>query len=258
MSSAEQKELLDWRQQDPENEKLFFEMTDPESLRLEMQSFYHDRDGDFEKLKVLQPDLGGTSLTGSVDEAVRIFREASEVEKADPLYQKENFYSKSGLTPVEYWDSTISNLEDDDREGIRNEKNDRDQIKAESTFPKKGKKRGIIRKLLVAAAVMFLVWILDGILAGSKSNTEVVMISPEGERFKVSDFNRGKLAGLANISFGETETGETIYIVSDQPKSKKDNFYTLMSAPKGEFLLRFPDGSRVWICRNGNQIPCKL
>ena len=73
LSSAEQKELQDWRKKDPENEKLFFEMTNPESLRREMQTFYHDRDRDFEKLQVLMPELAGTSLSGTVDEAVRIF-----------------------------------------------------------------------------------------------------------------------------------------------------------------------------------------
>ena len=116
LSSAEQKELQDWRKKDPENEKLFFEMTNPESLRKEMQSYYHDRDRDFEKLQALVPELSGTSLSGTVDQAVRIFSEASEGEKEDPRYEMENVYSKSGLSPVEYWGSMISNLDDETAE----------------------------------------------------------------------------------------------------------------------------------------------
>ena len=116
LSSAEQKELQDWRKKDPENEKLFFDMTNPESLRKEMQAYYHDRDRDFEKLQALVPELSGTSLSGTVDQAVRIFSEASEGEKEDPRYEMENLYSKSGLSPVEYWGSMISNLDDETAE----------------------------------------------------------------------------------------------------------------------------------------------
>ncbi|HET6993044.1 MAG TPA: hypothetical protein VFJ43_17050, partial [Bacteroidia bacterium] len=88
-------------------------MTDPGLLRREMQAFYSDRDRDFEKLQVLMPELSGTSLPGTVDEAVKIFSEASDIEKEDPRYQTENPYSKSGLSPVEYWGSMISNLDDE-------------------------------------------------------------------------------------------------------------------------------------------------
>ena len=84
LSPSELKELEQWRKKDPENEKLFFEMTDPASLRREMQAYYAERDRCYEKLQVLMPELAGTSLTGSVEEAVRTFGETPEPERVIP------------------------------------------------------------------------------------------------------------------------------------------------------------------------------
>ena len=141
------------------------------------------------------------------------------------------------MSPSAYWESKIAGLDDGEPEDK--------QIK-EFAKPKKGKIK-LIWKLTAVAAITLMLWILDGVLSGSDSHTEVMMITPEGARFKVTDFERGKQAGLAGIRFGKTETGENIYIVSDQSKKKKDAFYTLISASGGEFLLQLPDGSRVWI-----------
>ncbi|HEY8734039.1 MAG TPA: hypothetical protein VIL90_05695, partial [Puia sp.] len=114
LSSAEQEELLIWRRRDPENEKLFFEMTDPESLRSEMQSYYRERDLDFEKLKTRLPHLSATWLSGSNEAAVEIFSNAQDLKENDPSNPAEDEPAYSGLSPVEYWGSMISSLDDPD------------------------------------------------------------------------------------------------------------------------------------------------
>src|SRR5579863_4956444 len=216
LSSAEQKELNEWRHKDPENEKLFSEMTDPGLLRREMQAFYSDRDRDFEKLQLLMPELSGTSLTGTVDEAVRIFSEASEGEKEDPRYQMENVYLKSGLSPVEYWGSMISHLDDEAADGEL--KGGKNPVigKIRLPMPKKRWQRRIVRTIGTIAASWAILWICFNFPSGSKENMEAVVINTKGIRVLGKGFTSGKLAGLADVSMGHTERGELINIVHDQ------------------------------------------
>ena len=112
LSPAEQEELLVWRNQDPENEKLFFQMTDPDSLRKEMQDYYTERDRDFEKLKTRLPFLSGTRLSGSMDDNPYNDSETQLLDNEDETGITEDEYASSGLSPVEYWGTMISDRED--------------------------------------------------------------------------------------------------------------------------------------------------
>src|SRR5262249_15865608 len=51
----------------------------------------------------------------------------------------------------------------------------------------------------------------------------------------------------AGITFGKTEKGEPVYIAANDRKKGKDKFYTLLTAPGGEFVLRLPDSTMIWM-----------
>ncbi len=254
LSPAEHEELLVWRNQDPENEKLFFQMTDPDSLRKEMQDYYKERDEGFEKLKARLPFLSGTRLSGSLDTA-KIFYEAQESEVGVQQDLSENVFAGSGLTPVEYWGSMISML--GDSEGTGSASTRQNKVVPISRNAKKLKLKRVprlIRILMYAAACLGILVFINYLSTDKKhKNYEATMMSPDGietisgVKSIFHDFIRGLNAGQAGIEFGETEKGEPLYIAANRRKAKKDKFYTLLTAPAGEFVLRLPEGTMIWL-----------
>ena len=254
LSPAEKDELQIWRNQDPENEKLFFQMTDPDSLRKEMQHYYKERDRNFEKLKTRLPFLSETRLSGSIDTA-KIFYVAQESEGWDRPDLSENEFAGSGLTPMEYWGSMISRLdESEETDGVSKPENKVVPI------PRKSKKLILrrvpraIRILMYAAAGLAILVFINYLFTDKKhKNYEATMMSPDGietisgVKSIFHDFMRGFNAGQAGIEFGETEKGEPLYIAANKRKAKKDKFYTLLTAPGGEFVLRLPEGTMIWL-----------
>jgi transmembrane sensor len=248
LSPAEQEELRSWRNQDPENEKLFFQMTDPDSLRLVMQEYYKERDRDFEKLKKQLPQLAKTSLSGSVDEARRIFSETNVLED-DQTELSENEYTGSGLTPVEYWNSMISRLDDADQlEGESKNENKVVPITRRTIKSRLRIKNRLLRYSACAAAIVIALVIINYFTEDKRyQNYKAEMVSSDGIKSMVEDFNRGYEAGRAGIKFGKTEKGEPIYIAANEHKAKKDKTYSLHTAPGGEFILQLPDGTMIWM-----------
>jgi len=244
LSPAEKEELESWRKQDPENEKLFFQMTDPDSLRAEMQEYYASRDRDFEKLKAQLPGLSASRLSGSVEGDSDLFRDKGpEEEISSGDFEKE--YADSGLSPADYWNSRLSVLDDDEQ--IDKEINSDNKPVRDTYAPKKPViRRGrTLRRFLRVAAVLAVIVVVDELAFGDKyANYKAEMISTEGVR---SDFNRGFAAGAAGIKFGETAKGEPVYIAANDRKKSKDKFYTLITAPGGEFILQLPDSSMIWM-----------
>ncbi|MDP4251939.1 MAG: DUF4974 domain-containing protein [Bacteroidota bacterium] len=249
LSPAEQEELRAWRSRDPENEKLFFQMTDPVSLRALMQAYYAERDRDFEKLKMRVPSLSETRLSGSVEETAKIFSEAPVLEEDDDLNASGADYTASGLSPVEYWSSMISCLDDA-------EETDQSAGTEKETVSGAGKVKSLrvrrkgrrLRIFLRMTGIVILLIVGSLFLPGSKyKNYKAEMISSDGVRIAIDDFHRGFLAGKAGIKFGETDKGEPIYIAANKHKAKKDAFYTLITPPAGMFILQFPEGTRIWL-----------
>jgi hypothetical protein len=250
LSPAEQEELLIWRRGDPENEKLFFEMTDPESLRSEMKLYYGERDLDFEKLKARMPELSDTRLSGTIEGAAEIFSEVQVLEDEDASDPAKNENAYSGLTPIEYWGSMLSHLDDSDEEHPGKAADNKVVPISPDLKPLRVRRKGrSFRRFLRVAASVISLFMCDYALSDHRYNYfRAEMVSSDGVISKFSqDFWRGFLAGMAGIKFGETEKGEPIYIAANEHKAKKDKFYTLFTGPGGEFILQLPDSTMVWM-----------
>ena len=250
LSAAEQAELQDWRKKSPENEALFIQMTGPDSLRAMMQEYYQERDNDFEKLKKRLPELAGTSLSGSVEGSAKNYAEALKFEESGGSNYLTDEFAALGLSPVAYWESVISRLDDDDELNLEMETENNVAPK-----PSGAKKLRVVRKgrtrrrLMRVAAGVCGFMILSYFAADHRyDNYKADKYSPnEGKSTIGNDFLRGLYAGFAGITFGKTEKGEPIYIAPDEPNAKKDKFYTLKTAPGGMFILQLPDGTRIWM-----------
>ena len=247
LSPAEQEELRSWRNQDPENEKLFFQMTDPDSLRSVMQEYYEERDRDFEKLKKLMPELSEMRLSGSIDDARRIFIETDVLED-DHTDLSENEYAGSGLSPVEFWNSMISRLDAAEQsEGETKIENKVVPITSRSIKSRLRIKNRPLRYLVYAAAFVALLFFANYLTTDTKyKNYRAEMISSDGIKTMIEDFNRGFEAGKAGVKI-QTDKGEPIYIAPNERGAKKDKTYSLYTAPGGEFILQLPGGTMIWM-----------
>ena len=247
LSPAEQEELRSWRNQDPENEKLFFQMTDPDSLRLVMQEYYKERDRDFERLKKQLPQLAKTSLSGSVDEARRIFSETNVLED-DQADLSENEYAGSGFSPVEYWNSMISRFDDAEQsEGETKNENKVVPIVRRSIKSRLRIKNWPLRYLVRVAVIAVFLVIANYFTTDKKyQNYKAEMVSSDGIKSMAEDFNRGFEAGKAGVKV-QTDKGEPIYIAPNEREAKKEKTYSLHTAPGGEFVLQLPDGTMIWM-----------
>jgi ferric-dicitrate binding protein FerR (iron transport regulator) len=250
LSATEQAELQDWRKESPANEELFIQMTGPDSLRTMMQEYYRERDNDFEKLKERLPELAGTSLSGSVENSAKNYAETLKFEESGGSNFLTDEFAASGLSPVAYWESVISCLDDDG--GMEQEKETENYVAPKPSGTKKlrvVRKGRTRRRLLRVAAGIAGFFILSYFTADHRyDNYKADRYSPdEGKSTIGNDFLRGLYAGFAGITFGKTEKGEPIYIVPDEPSAKKDKFYTLKTAPGGMFILQLPDGTRIWM-----------
>ncbi len=248
LSPAEQEELRSWRNQDPENEKLFFQMTDPDSLRSVMQEYYEERDRDFEKLKKQLPQLAETSLSGSVDEVRRIFSDANVLED-DQTGLSEDEYAESGLAPVEYWNSMISRLDNAEQsEGEIKNENKVVPITRRTIKSRLRIKNRPLRYLVRIAVGVALLFFVNYLTTDTRyKNYRAEMVSSDGIKTMLEDFGRGYEAGRAGITFDKTDKGEPIYIAANEHRAKKDKTYSLHTAAGGEFILRLPDGTMIWM-----------
>ncbi|HEV3224006.1 MAG TPA: FecR domain-containing protein [Puia sp.] len=243
LSPAEQEELRLWRNQDPENEKLFFQMTDPDSLRLVMQEYYKERDRDFENLKKLMPELSEMSLSGSIDNARRKFSDVELLDDDQPDLSEDE-YAGSGLSPVEYWNSMISRL--GDAEQLEGETKvvpiTRRTIKSRLRI-----KNRPLRYFAWAAAITIALVIINYFTEDKTyQNYKAEMISSDGIKSMIEDFNRGFEAGKAGVKI-QTDKGEPIYFAANEREAKKDKTYSLHTAPGGEFVLQLPDETMIWM-----------
>jgi hypothetical protein len=226
LSPVEQEELLAWRNQDPKNEKLFLEMTDPGSLQKMMQDYYQERDRVFEKIKSRLPSLSGARLSGSVDEFSKAVFEARFTEEEDLSELSSNEYAKSGFVPMEYWGSMLSSLDEDEEteEGAVPD----NKVVPMSPVPKKLKVRRkgrTFRRFMRVAVTVIAIFVVDYFLSDHRfSNYQAEMVSSNGVRTFLSETRRAFLAGYAGIRFGKTERGEPIFLLPTTPKMRKTNF----------------------------------
>jgi transmembrane sensor len=250
LSPVEKLELKAWREKSPENENLFIQMSDADSLQTILQECFRERDLAFEKLKARLPQLAGVSLSGSLEGAAKNYAEDLAWEENGGSDFLTDDFAASELSPVEYWESMLARL-DDSEEMDKKTKTENKVVpdtagKRKLKVVRKGRTR---RRLLRVAASVSAFMVLGYFTADHRyDNYKAERYSPgEGLSTIGNDFLRGFYAGLAGITFGKTEKGEPIYIVPDEPHAKKDKFYTLKTAPGGMFILQLPDGTRIWM-----------
>ena len=63
----------------------------------------------------------------------------------------------------------------------------------------------------------------------------------------LSDFQRGWLAGTANIELVEKPNGELICRVSSDTSKEKSKYYTLKTPLAGMMSIKFPDSTTLWL-----------
>ena len=247
LSPAEHVELREWRNQDPENEKLFFQMTDPDSLRNEMQDYYKQRDADFEKLKTRLPFLSESNLTGSVDDHLYDYNEADQSEEKN---QTEDSYASSVLSPVEYWGSMIADDFDDKDKLKTGEPLENKVLESDSdTTPRKRTRKQLIQTLLAVAACLSVVMFQIN-QKSPKSGLErfqASIFSSDAVSRAYEDLSRGFAAGRAGIKIHDNANGEPVYVMPNEISADYSKFYLLKTPADGEFILQLPDSTLIWL-----------
>ncbi len=249
LSPSEYVELRNWRNQDPENEKLFFQMTDPDSLRLEMQVYYKERDQDFEKFKTRLSFLSGTSLTGFESEGQFDYFEADLLEEKDQTEFSGNHDSTSGLSPVKYWGSLISDPEDvvESKSGI-SPKGKVIDMNPETETPKITTKEKIFKWIIRAACVVFFATKIYPHLPKSNSDRfRASLFSSDAVDKAAADMSRGFEVGKAGIKISHNADGDRIYIIPNERKAPYKKTYQLRTPEDGEVILQLPDSTLIWL-----------
>jgi transmembrane sensor len=257
LSAAEERELQDWRQHSPENERLYQEMGDPEFLRNMMKEYYAERDEVFDHLKTRFPYLSTTDFYNAVDMETNPAVARANEERRMNFPDKD--IAESGLSKAAFWNSLLEEAKFPNQDGLSENEKGGDLEKPGKTLSLEKKKPGrIIRRLLrttisVAAAILItvgLVWIFGG--SGSSARFEASFASSDGFKTILDDFHRGYLDGYADISFGKTVKGERLHIFSGDKKAAKDKTYTLETHTGNEYILQLPDGTMIWMDPNSN------
>jgi ferric-dicitrate binding protein FerR (iron transport regulator) len=248
LSPAEQEELFVWRNQDPENEKLFFQMTDPDSLHKEMQDYFKERDRDFEKLKTRLPFLSDSRLPGSMTDDPDNYSEIELLEDEGREFT-ENDYAASGLSPVDYWGSMISDI--NEREEIKPEDSPRSKVvklEPESSSRKLKTKRWVHTLLGAAACATVIIFqVYQKSPKSSLDRFQAGLFSSGGVDRAFEDISRGFAAGRAGIKITDNAKGEPIYIMPNESRAASSKFYMLKTPADGEFILQLPDSTLIWL-----------
>ena len=253
LTPGEKNELVDWRMQSTENEKLFFQLTDPKLIRQLMQEYYQERDRGFEKLKTRFPWLLEARLSGSLEGAAKLFDETPVTEEDDQPEDSGDEYADRGLSPVEYWGSALSRLDVEEEKALGTASIKKSVPAIVRPMVKKvwGSSRFLRRSLRVACSIIGFVaalYVTNYFMTDHKhENYYAGIIGPDGVRVILNEFEQGRKAGAAHITFGETEKGEPVDIFPDHPKAALDKKYSLETEPGGEFVLQLPDRTRIWM-----------
>ena len=249
LSPTEQIELRDWRNQDPENEKLFFQMTNPESLRKEMQDYYKERDEDFEKLKARLPFLSGTRLSGSISGDPSGYSETQLPVDENQIEFSEDVYASSGLSPVQYWGSMISDPEDvEEREPGISSKGRVINMNPETGTPKITKKQRVFKWIIRAACILFFsIKIYQHWPKSDSDRFQASLLPSDAVDRAAADMSRGYAVGRAGIKIRENANGDPVYIIPNERKAAHNKTYLVSTPADGEFILQLPDSTLIWL-----------
>ncbi len=108
-------------------------------------------------------------------------------------------------------------------------------------------RRATIGVIIVLGFVLYLILRATGCISKSAGdNSDAVYVSPEGVEIVLDDYNRGNLAGKADIDLEKNEIGQYDYYASSRDRDKKLQ-YTLRSPQKEGFRLILPDSTWIWV-----------
>ncbi len=239
ISREEEMELKAWREKSSGNEELFRELGDPEYVRRMMADLYKGREIVYDNMKVRFSRLSDAKLSDAGD--------LEEDEKRNDFPEKN--IEESGLSKAAFWESLLSEVDLSGEETDSGNGKQNDSIEEAKVVPlKKRKSRRYIRIILSAAAAVLITVLIYPLFSGPGSGRFYASFgTSSGFKIAMNDFHRGKLAGMANISFGHNEKGEPLYIFPGKPKSPKDKTYTLETGNGHEIILKLPGGTLVWV-----------
>lgn len=254
LTETEEMELANWRRESEENEQLFREVSDPDSVRAMMAELYRNREQVFEKLKLRIPYLSDAKLSNQVgfDPGPDYYIEVEE-----RLDFPEKYIQESGLSKADFWASRLEAMQSsteisyDDYDSADPKDNSRVEdpdMPYESKAPRPKRKSRTVRILVsVAAAATVVLGILVLTANSGSGRFQALMISPGGNKTAMDEFHRGFLAGEAHIRFEKSAQGEPVYIFSNHAGAAKGDNFILETSTGNEFILKLPDGTQVWM-----------
>ena len=108
-------------------------------------------------------------------------------------------------------------------------------------------RRAAIGAAVVLGFALYLILRATGVIHKTAGdNTDAVYVSPEGVEIVLDDYNRGNLAGKADIDLRKNEIGQYDYYATSRDRDKKLQ-YTLRSPQKEGFRLILPDSTWIWV-----------
>lgn len=81
----------------------------------------------------------------------------------------------------------------------------------------------------------------------SKGKNTATLTLANGEKIELSEARIGKLADQAGIRISKTKDGQLIYELSDEANAATDKWNTLSTAKGETYMVRLPDGTKVWL-----------
>lgn len=81
----------------------------------------------------------------------------------------------------------------------------------------------------------------------SKGKNAATLTLANGEKIELSEARIGKLADQAGIQISKTKDGQLLYEVKEQVNAKANTWNTLSTAKGETYMVRLPDGTKVWL-----------
>jgi transmembrane sensor len=255
LTKEEERELLAWRKQSGENEKLFRRVNDEAYIRSEIKKVYASRSRSFEKLKEHFPFMDRDEDFDMLF-AEEFDNPESEIDGmefgADGL---EPGFSDPEVSKAAFWTDLLTGIDfpgEQLEETNRLAREWRDDhlpeikektVKTGRFFKIAGRwVAGVISTVGLSLTVWTQIW--SGIQPGGfKAN----LFSFDGIFHGFNDLNRGYALGEAGFDLRKDSIGKTIFLAPNYPNQPKDKFNVLTIPGGGEFPIQFADGTNMWI-----------
>lgn len=126
--------------------------------------------------------------------------------------------------------------------------------------PKRTPRRFLINTLKwAAAAVVFIAFSVTAYISLNKKKEHVfttdvapgknkaILTLADGKKISLSDATTGDIAKEAGLSITKTADGQLVYNIAESKNVEDDRLNTISTPNGGEWQIRLPDGSTVWL-----------